>query len=73
MIASRPFAASVSSIAAWATGVAAARAAVHAGSLRPPVASASSKIREFQSDSGAPDSSSGLAALKSIRSWSVFG
>jgi hypothetical protein len=55
MIASRSFAASVSSIAAWANGVTVARAAAHSGSLRPPVVSASSKIREFQSDSGAPD------------------
>ena len=68
MIASRLFAASVAVMAAWAVEVANVRAAVQAGSDRPPVAWASSKMAEFQGPS-----SLGCSLLKSIRSWSVFG
>jgi len=68
MIASRWLAAIVSSIDARATAFAAVRASEQAGSARPPVAWASSKIREFHGPSR-----SGWAALKSMRSWSVFG
>ena len=55
MIASRFLLAISPSIALWAPGVAIARCAAHFAS-RPPGCSASQKIAEFQSDSGAPDS-----------------
>ena len=68
MIASRLFAARTPSIVAWAGGVAAARAAMHAALDRPPVRSESTKIWEFQGPSRFL-----CVSLKTIRSWRVFG
>src|SRR3954465_6982005 len=72
-MASGSFAAIASSIAAWITGVVAARAAAQSGSDLPPVDSARSNTRLFQGRPVRGPSRFLWPLLKSIRSCSVFG